>query len=402
MSVSFWHLHGWPRARGPHRPGPKARLLAGAGLAASVAAGLIAAPGTPAVAQVTRTAATKPAATVWLCRPGSAPDPCAPKLAMTVDPKSGATSVRTGKVDTASKFDCFYLYPTVSNQSTPNSNLAVQQPEILAAKEQAAWFSTVCRVWSPMYRQVTTTEIVKPGLTASSKPVQIAYRSLLSGFENYLRYHNDGRPIIFVAHSQGSIMLIRLMQNVVEHDAVLRHRIVLSIILGGNVVVRNGSTEGGSFASIPVCTNRGETGCVLAYSSFPGEPPAASVFGRPGKGISVLTGQTARKGVHVACTNPADIGGGGLLDPYMAAGSTQPTFWAEYPHLYAAHCVSQGGATWLQVSKATGPKDTRPVVQEILGPDWGYHPYDVNLELGDLLRDTASAERQWTAEHRER
>jgi hypothetical protein len=392
-SVSSANRAPWPK---PRKPRP--RLLAVLGLVAAASATLsLMTPGARAATHAARATAD----TVWLCKPGTADDPCTASLETSVVPANGATTVKTGKINPASKFDCFYIYPTVSQQSTPNSNLVVQPAETEAAEEQAAWFSTVCRVWAPMYRQVTFNEILSANLTANSAPIKIAYRSLLSGFEDYLRHYNDGRPIIFLSHSQGSVMLIRLLQNLVERDhrAALRSRIVYSVILGGNVVVPNGALEGGSFSDIPVCTWKGETGCYIAYSSFPGEPPAAAVLGRPGQGISILAGQTATKGVHVVCVNPANMSGSAPLTPYFLTEGTLPTPWVEYPRLYRGGCESRGGATWLQVSKMTGPSDTRPVVTERLGPDWGYHGADVNLELGDLLRDTAAAEHTWEREH---
>jgi hypothetical protein len=377
---------------------PRPRLRAVLGLVATASATLgLMTPGAQAATHADRAAA----GTVWLCRPGTADDPCATSLQTSVVPARGATTVKTGKISTTSKFDCFYIYPTVSAQTTPNSNLVVQPSETEAAEEQTAWFSTVCRVWAPMYRQVTSQEIFTANLNANSAPIKIAYHSILSGFEDYLQHYNDGRPIIFITHSQGSVMLIRLLQNLVEHDhdAALRNRIVLSIILGGNVVVPDGGLEGGSFSDIPVCTRTGETGCYIAYSSFPAEPPAAAVLGRPGQGISIIAGQTATRGVHVVCVNPANMSGTAPLTPYFLTSGTLPTPWVEYPKLYRGGCESRGGATWLQVSKLTGPSDTRPVVTEKLGPDWGYHGADVNLELGDLLRDTAAAEHSGERQH---
>jgi len=47
------------------------------------------------------------------------------------------------------------------------------------------------------------------------------------------------------------------------------------------------------------------------------------------------------------------------------------------------------------VTKATGSSDRRPVVTEKDGPDWGYHDYDVNLALGNLVADVAAAEAAW-------
>ena len=142
-----------------------------------------------------------------------------------------------------------------------------------------------------------------------------------SGFEDYLAHYNDGRPIVFIGHSQGASILITLLKQLVDDNSALRSRVVLAIILGGNVVVPKGSLEGGSFSHIPVCSATGQAGCVIAYSSFPGQPPAASLFGRPGKGVSLLSGQTATTGLQVVCVNPAAIGGGsGVLDPFFSAG----------------------------------------------------------------------------------
>ena len=44
-----------------------------------------------------------------------------------------------------------------------------------------------------------------------------------------------------------------------------------------------------------------------------------------------------------------------------------------YPGLYTARCEDSDGASWLNVTKATGPADHRPTVTENLGPDYGYH-----------------------------
>ena len=340
--------------------------------------------------------------TVWLCRPGTAPDPCAASLTTTVVDASGSTSVAKTKIALASRFDCFYVYPTVSSESAPNADLRVRDGEIAAAVAQASRFSAVCRVWAPMYHQITAARLFAlPLLTATSPPVVTAYHSLRAGFEDYLKHDNDGRPIIFLGHSQGAAMLIRLLQHLVDNNPTLRKRLVLAIILGGNVVVRTGSSLGGSFGHIPLCTTPGEVGCVIAYSSFPGEPPSASLFGRPGQGVSVLAGQSARRGVHVACVNPAAIAGGsGPLAPFFPSEGKLPTPWVEYPHLYTVRCDSAGGATWLQVTKVSATSDRRPVVTEVDGADWGYHTYDVNLALGNLLADTAAAEAVWSRQER--
>ena len=47
---------------------------------------------------------------------------------------------------------------------------------------------------------------------------------VLSAWQGYLADHNDGRPIVFIGHSQGAAMLIRLLQSQVDPNSALRAR----------------------------------------------------------------------------------------------------------------------------------------------------------------------------------
>jgi hypothetical protein len=340
--------------------------------------------------------------TVWLCRPGLHDDPCTSSLTATRVTATGATSIAHASPARSSRFDCFYVYPTVSTEPGPNADLKVQSAETNVAVAQASRFSQVCRVYAPMYRQVTLAGLVAhPTLSVPVAEGLTAYASLLAGFDDYLAHSNDGRPIVFIGHSQGAAILIHLLASAVDTDRALRSRLVLAIILGGDVEVRSGSLVGGSFQHIPLCSRSGESGCVIAYSSFPSEPPATSLFGRVGQGVALQSGQTDTKDLQVACVDPAALGGGaGELDPFFPSEGALSTPWVEYPGLYRSSCESAGGATWLNVTKSTGASDKRPVVTEdTLGPDWGYHVDDVNLTLGNLVADVRAAEAGWLHAH---
>ena len=359
----------------------------------------------PRAAQASGRASAAPA-TVWLCRPGVAGDPCAASTRTTVVSASGSRSVQGSGTPAPSRFDCFYVYPTVSLETTSNADLTVQSTERAAAIAQASRFSGVCDVWAPMYRQQTLAGLLTDGISAGAQALNIAYASLLAGWRDYLAHDNDGRPIIFIGHSQGAAMLIRLLASHLDSNAALRGRLVAAILLGGNVTVATGRTAGGSFHNIPACTSAAQFGCVIAYSSFPGEPPAGSLFGRPGQGVSLQSGQTATTGVQVLCVNPAAIGGGTApLEPYFPtdaagtlAGITTP--WVEFPSLYTASCRHAGGATWLNVTASGSRSDARPRVTETAGPDWGFHTADVNLALGNLVADVAGEEAAYERAHR--
>jgi hypothetical protein len=129
------------------------------------------------------------------------------------------------------------------------------------------------------------------------------------------------------------------------------------------------------------------------------------MFGRPGQGISLNSGQTTTTGVQVACVNPAHIGGSTAdMSPYFPIARVIPmpsevppapkvtTPWVTYPDLYTSKCESAGGATWLQVTDIAAKGDGRPVVSQVGGPTWGYHFVDINLSLGSLVNDVRNAE----------
>ena len=71
-----------------------------------------------------------------------------------------------------------------------------------------------------------------------------------------------------------------------------------------------------------------------------------------------------------------------------------------FPGLYTARCEQSDGASWLNVTKATGPADHRPTVTEKGGSAYGYHIWDLSLAQDNLVSDVAAAETTWTHDHR--
>ena len=355
------------------------------------------------------TAAAKPkGTTVWLCRPGLKPDPCQESRSATVVSYVGGARVETIGVNEKSRrpVDCFYVYPTVSEQPGPNADLTIEPQETQIAIDQASRFSQDCRVFAPMYPQLTLQAI--KGVVTQEEGLK-AYSGVAGAFAEYLSRYNRGRGIVLIGHSQGALMLENLMKFEFDTNPALRSKLVSAIVLGGNVLVPEGQLEGVTFAHEPLCTEADETGCVIAYSTFLKEPPANSFFGRP---TSPLLGATPPPGSEVACVNPTllhqDGSNGGLL-PYapttpfpgeLGGGTPTPTAttpWVSPQGVYQAQCKHENGATWLQPSFTAAA--TTPVqedlaahdeaAEELIGPEWGLHLYDVNIALGNLVNTVA-------------
>jgi hypothetical protein len=253
-----------------------------------------------------------------------------------------------------------------------------------------------------MYRQVTLAGIGTVGKTPAQPTAAQAAEGpadVTAAFKTYLKKYNHGRGFVLIGHSQGSFVLRRVIAKQVDAKPAVRKRLISAILLGGNVLVKNGSDVGGDFKHIPACHSDTQTGCVIAFSTFDQTPPADSLFGRVNGSLG-----TTGKNVHVLCTNPAALGGGsGKLDPIfpskpfapgtIATGNsllmiTQPmpkTTWASIPNSYSAHCIS-GSANVLEIKALDGAQVPHPAPT----PEWGLHLLDGNIATGNLLADIKS------------
>jgi hypothetical protein len=330
------------------------------------------------------------AKTVWLCKPGVKPDPCTPGLSTTVYSPSGKQlSVQHPKAVHNPKFDCFYVYPTVSGQTTPNANLHIDPEERSIALYQAARYSQYCRVYAPMYRQLTLGAIGIGTGTGTPNPA-IALSDVRNALKDYLTHYNHGRPFVLIGHSQGSFVLRSVIRLDVDTKPAVRKRMLSAILMGGNVLVKTGSDIGGDFKHIRACHTTHQLSCVVAFSTFDTPVVPKSLFG-----------VSSTKGQSVLCTNPAAFDGShgvvdlitpsALFDPAspLAAGIailglTQPhppTVWVDEPGGYHAACSSANNAHVLQITARGGAQTPRP------SPDatWGLHLLDAQIELGNLL-----------------
>jgi hypothetical protein len=380
-------------------PTPAGRPAASATSTAGSNAGSGSGASTPAS---TATDPLAPDTTTWLCKPGIAADPCAGSLDATAINAAGKTTILPAAPAADPPIDCFYVYPTVSRQPTPAANLTIDPEERDVAIAQAAQFSQVCRVYAPMYRQLTLASLQHTSAISITTALT-AYGDVSTAFQSYMAHYNNGRGIVFIGHSQGAMMLMALLRSEVEPRPELRHLLVSAILAGGNVTVAAGKLVGGDFSTIPGCSSSSQTGCVVAYSSFDTTPPKDAVFTRISTALRPFGGST--KGLEILCVNPAAPGGGkATLKPYFPtadlrtylgkAAASASTPFVTYPDQYRAHCVDSGGANWLQIDKLGGKLDIRAGVRTVEPASWGLHLVDISLAEGnlvDLVRSESAA-----------
>jgi len=336
----------------------------------------------------------------WLCRPGRQ-DACAVDLSTTVVAANGKMTIEKWASNPKAAIDCFYVYPTVSGDPTPNSDMTAGPEEMAVIRAQFARFGSECRVFAPLYRQVTLTAL-RAGIAGKPMAVDraLGYNDVVDAWKNYLEHDNQGRGVVLIGHSQGSGVLTQLIKNEIDGKPI-QERIISALLLGTSLPVPKGKDVGGAFQHMPLCHSASQTGCVIAYASFRSNvpPPANSRFGRP-----------RDDGTVAACANPAALGGGsGELHAYLAAAgrslgsSAEPRPWVangqpvntpfvSVPGLLKAECVSNERGSYLAITVLGNPEDPRTddivgdvVVNGQVQADWGLHLIDVHLAMGNLI-----------------
>ncbi len=343
----------------------------------------------------------------WLCWPGKAGDACAIDLSTTVVKADGTLTKEAFKADPKAPVDCFYVYPTVSNDPGVTSDMTANAEELNVVKQQLARFGAKCRIYAPMYRQVTLTAlragIVGTPLPGSTDPAAraLGYNDVVDAWNDYLAHENKGRGVVLIGHSQGSGVLTQLIKNEIDGKPV-QAKLVSAILMGTRLPVDRGK-DTGLFQHVPLCHSASQTGCVIAYASFRDTipPPANSRFGK-----APSDSQAA------ACANPANLAGGkGELHAYLPSGATivaeasgKQTEWVKgkpnpttpfvsVPGLLSAQCVDKNGFSYLEVHVAGNPADPRTddIAGDVVLPggkvsaDWGLHLIDANLAMGNLV-----------------
>lgn len=273
---------------------------------------------------------------LWMCKPGAASNRCLELDQATTfiySDLSLAVFEHTPAVDPG--FDCFYVYPTVDLREEPGNTEDLTDDELALRPlyNQAARFTELCNMYAPLYRQMTAGTYSAEGVNyRSTEYYEIAYNDVNNAFDQYLA-ESGKRPFVLMGHSQGSHMLLELLEQRFENDAKLRKRLISALVIGslGRLERPEGALVPDTFDKIPLCTHSTQTGCIIAYDS-------------------IVAGDLDRVADSRPCVDPTRLGGNTGFLAYNIAwehnGLPFPdhleTSWAAQPEFYTANCEADG------------------------------------------------------------
>ncbi|MEM7800735.1 MAG: DUF3089 domain-containing protein [Chloroflexota bacterium] len=159
----------------------------------------------------------------------------------------------------APEADVFWVHPTTYFAGS-TWNQPIDAPDAHEhLSTQASIFNDCCAVYAPRYRQaifLSFFELDNDG----GEALDLAYQDVVAAFNYYLENDNNGRPFILAGHSQGSILLERLIREELR-ETPLEAQLIAAYLVGHDI---EPDTPGG----LPICVTPDQTGCQIAWNAL--------------------------------------------------------------------------------------------------------------------------------------
>lgn len=278
-----------------------------------------------------------------------------------------------------------YIRPAIGSDAPWNAPLGDTEAEARARlflRGMASPFAAAREVWAPKYRQAVIGAFLtdKPEATQA---LDLAYRDVAQAFDFFVATVPKDEPIVLAGHSQGALMVLRLLQDKVI-GTPLEQRIAMVYPIGWPISVEHDLPALG----LPACATPDQAGCIATWSSFAEPADPALLFERftatPG-----FDGQPRGDGA-IVCTNPLTGTQGGTAAAEANLGTLKPASDFSTGELItgavAARCDPDSGLLLIG-----DPPDLGPGVL----PGNNYHVYDIPLFWANLKADVARRVAAW-------
>jgi hypothetical protein len=283
----------------------------------------------------------------------------------------------------------FFLHPpTFMARNHWNAPIAYPNAQMraeLAVQQMASVFNDEAGIYAPRYRQATLGSFVvdRP---ESQRALAVAERDARAAFALFLQALPPTAPIVLAAHGQGTLILMRLIRDMVR-GTPFAARVIAVYLAGWPVSAPHDLPRLG----MPACARADQTGCALGWMTFatPGDPRGIMTMASH---YPALDG--SRGGDKPLCTNP--LTGGARTDApandnlgSLATGDELRRPALVRPSV-GARCDGQNGLLMVSAPPHLGD-DVRPVND--------YTAYDYALFWRNLRNDVARRETAWLQAH---
>jgi hypothetical protein len=162
--------------------------------------------------------------------------------------------------------DVFYVYPTVINSDV--DYCAIDDAEMLTeAKKLYVAYNGIfegTNFYAPYYHQLGLNYIARQTNAADTEAIieQIPMRDCQAAFEYFLANRNQGRPIIFASHSQGTMILKQLLLWIRQAHPEVLDRMVAAYLIGFAI-----NQDYLNKVGLPFAQSRTDLGAIICYNT---------------------------------------------------------------------------------------------------------------------------------------
>ena len=163
--------------------------------------------------------------------------------------------------------DVFFIHPTtLVDYSDERWNAPIDDSAINTKTDystilyQASVFNEQCRVFAPRYRQAHLRAFYNDDKQKDSAAFELAYSDIKTSFEYFLKYFNNGRPIIIASHSQGTLHAGRLLKEYFDGKP-LKNKLVCAYVIGMPIPEKY-------FSELQPCKDSLSTGCFVGWRTY--------------------------------------------------------------------------------------------------------------------------------------
>jgi hypothetical protein len=295
--------------------------------------------------------------------------------------------------------DVFFIYPTVISDGDVISDEAGycdinnKNMHNLCGALFSAYGDMFqqCNIFAPYYHQYSVGYLTKIAAQALLSPghspkvledaiAAVPLKDCIAAFEYYLKHYDRGYPIIFVSHSQGTIIMKQLLLWIKDnYPAILANRTIAAYMLGFAIT----DDYLANFKDLHFVTGKSDIHCIITYNT---ESPAAQKAGVPSlfcnnqfypncKVVNPITWTTDTN--HVPATES--------LGSLVEAGSADGYNAGFYPGFADAQIDQQRGTV---ITNA-------PITPDLNWPTGCLHHYDFALFYGDIQANVAVRIAAW-------
>ena len=162
--------------------------------------------------------------------------------------------------------DLFLICPTVDMGSNGNYNMSMENTSIKesfvgALNMERGIYEDYATMYAPYYRQMTFP--VYSMTDTEMKPyLDIAYKDVSTAFEYYFENFNNGKPLILAGFSQGSQLLLMLLEEYFD-DARYNDKLIAAYCIGWRIT----ENDINNYPHLKMAQGETDTGVIISFNS---------------------------------------------------------------------------------------------------------------------------------------